>query len=156
MGRERRHDQGGLHDWKDKQNDLGADIEINRIYEFSDDMEADRIIRHDHGVEVGGTLNVVISLGRNILLKNYDKDEDPILLTFEDMANGSGEYATEENARKLAEKNDITYEIVYVHQAGKANGQIINAYRTDGETLKAGTYLPQSVTLKIVVNDDNQ
>ncbi|MBR5341408.1 MAG: PASTA domain-containing protein [Erysipelotrichaceae bacterium] len=142
------HAQGGLHDWKDKQNEMGADIKVNRTYEFSDRYPAEVIIRHDNAVEVGGTLNVVVSKGKNILLE----DGKEVVLTWADLAAGN---ATEETARALCEENDVNYEIVYSYKVGKNNGDVISAIRKDGEVLVAKTYLPQDVKVVITVSDDS-
>ncbi|MBQ2138901.1 MAG: PASTA domain-containing protein, partial [Erysipelotrichaceae bacterium] len=148
------HATGGLHDWKDKQNDLGADISINRIKEFSDDVPVNCIVRHDNGVYVGGTLNVYISRGRNILLedpKDLFRKDGITPLTWYDFANCN---LLEEEARALCDKFKITYEVVYAFQEGKNNGDMISVRRWDDKPIKAGTYLPEDITVYITINDD--
>ena len=153
------HDRGGLHDWKDKQNELGADITVNRIYDFSDDVEVDKIIRYDNKVYVGGTMNCWISKGRNILLEDpKDPTKDPCredgvtLLTWDDFYHCK---LTEEEARRLVDWAKITYEVRYDYAEGKANGEMISVRRWDDKPIKAGTYLPESITVYITICDDS-
>ena len=149
------HDRNGLHDWKDEQNDLGADIEVKRIKEFSDDIPVNKIVRYDNAVYVGGTLNVYISRGRNILLEDpkdlYRKD-GITPLTWADLQNCS---LTEEEARALCDWAGITYEVSYSYMAGKQNGEMISVERWDGKTIKAGTYLPEDIIVYITISDDS-
>ena len=140
------HDYGGLHDWKDKQNELGANIRIERTFEFSDTVPARQIIRHDMAVEVGGVLHVVVSKGWNVMLKDGE-------VTWIDLAKGNN--VTEEQARTLCETqiHPVTYEIKYSYDASRPNGYVIYAERWDHLTVKAGTYLPQDIILYIYIND---
>ncbi len=142
------HATNGLHDWKEKQNDLGADISVNRTRDFSDVWPPGVIIRHDNSVYVGGTLNCVISRGKNILLRDGD-------VTWADLAAGNG--VTEDEARKLCEEQGVNYAVEYVNKAGsgKQNGDVLYAQRWDKEKIVAGTYLPQDIVLTIYVYDDN-
>ena len=149
------HDRHGLHDWKDEQNELGADITVNRIGEFSDDVPANCIIRYDNGVYVGGTLNVYISKGRNILLEDPKDlyDADGKLITWDRLANCD---LTEEDARALCDWAKLTnVDISYSYKAGKANGELISVRRWDNKPIKAGTYLPENIILYITVCDDS-
>jgi beta-lactam-binding protein with PASTA domain len=149
------HDRHGLHDWKDEQNELGANITVNRIDEFSDDVPYDKIIRYDNGVYVGGTLNVWISKGRNILLKNPDdlKDKDGALITWERLASCD---LVEEDARALCDWAGVTnLEITYAYQPGKKNGELISVRRWDNKTIKSETYLPEDIILYITICDDS-
>ena len=147
------HATGGLHDWKDEQNALGADISVNRIRDFSDDIPAGAIIRYDNGVYVGGTLNVWISRGRNILLEDYDYDDGNSIKTLKwtDLAAG---LLTEEEARILCDQAKVTYEVEYEYREGKNNGDVISARRWDDKPIQAGTYLPEDIILYISVCDD--
>ena len=96
-------------------------------------------------VEVGGTLHVVVSKGRNILLKDNDTTK------WTDLAKGNN--MTEEEARTLCIENEVTYEIHYKYDASRPNGYVIYAERWDNLTIKAGTYLPQDIILYIYIND---
>ena len=150
------HDRGGLHDWKDQQNLLGADISVNRIYEFSDDIPVDRIIRYDNAVYVGSTMNVWISKGRNILLEDpknlYRKADGITLITWADLAACN---LVEDDARALCDWAGITYEVSYAYASGKANGEMISVRRWDNKPIQAGTYLPESITVYITICDDS-
>ena len=149
------HDRGGLHDWKDEQNDLGADISVNRIKEFSDDIPVNKIVRYDNGVYVGGTLNVYISRGRNILLEDpkdlYRKDSITPL-TWSDFYNCD---LMEEEARALCDWAGITYDVSYSYASGKLNGEMISVRRWDDKPIKAGTYLPEDIIVYITICDDS-
>ena len=142
------HDRDGLHDWKDAQNELGADIKINRIREFSDVYKEKTIIRYDNGVYVGGTLNVYVSRGRNILLVN----PTDLPYTWEDLNECK---LTEEEARKLCDSQEITYDIRYSYKEGKENGEMISVRRWDDKPIRAGTYLPEDIVVYIVICDDS-
>ena len=150
------HDRGGLHDWKDQQNELGADITVNRIYEFSDDIPVNKIIRYDNGVYVGSSMNVWISKGRNILLedpKDLFKKEDGVTpVTWADLYNCK---LVEDDARALCDWANITYEVSYAYAPGKANGEMISVRRWDDKPIAAGTYLPESITVYITICDDS-
>ena len=63
---------------------------------------------------------------------------------------------SEEEARKLCGE-DVNFEIVYINNGDpNTNGKVVNAYRADGVSLSAKTYLPQDVLLTILVNDMNR
>ena len=145
------HDRNGLHDWKDAQNELGAGITVNQIKEFSDDYPVNTIVRYDNGIYVGGTLNVYISRGRNILLEDYT-NPDGKLLKWTDLEAGN---LTEDEARELCDALKINYEISYTYKAGKNNGEVISARRWDNKPIKAGTYLPEDIVVYITVSDDS-
>ena len=145
------HAAGGLHDWKDKQNELGANITINRIKEFSDEYPAETIIRHENAVYVGGILNVYVSRGRNILLEDLER-EDGSILKWTDLEAG---VLNEDEARELCDSQKVTYEIDYSYKAGKNNGDVISARRWDNKPIKAGTYLPEDIVVYITVCDDS-
>lgn len=142
------HDRDGLHDWKDAQNELGANITINRIKDFSDDYAAGIIIRYDNSVEVGGVLNAYVSRGRNILLQN----PSDLPYTWEDLAKCK---LTEEEARTLCDLQQVTYEISYSYKQGIENGRMISIRRWDDRPIRAGTYLPEDITVYIVICDDS-
>lgn len=149
------HARHGLHDWKDEQNEKGAGITVNRIYEFSDDVPVDAIIRYDNKVYVGGTMSCWISKGRNILLedpKDLYREDETTPLTWADFYHCN---LTEEEARRLVDWAKITYEITYDYAEGKANGEMISVRRWDDKPIQAGTYLPESIPVYIVICDDS-
>jgi beta-lactam-binding protein with PASTA domain len=149
------HARHGLHDWKDEQNEKGAGITVNRIYEFSDDVPVDAIIRYDNKVYVGGTMSCWISKGRNILLedpKDLYREDETTPLTWADFYHCN---LTEEEARRLVDWAKITYEISYDYAEGKANGEMISVRRWDDKPIQAGTYLPESIPVYIVICDDS-
>ena len=150
------HDRGGLHDWKDQQNELGANISVKRNYEFSDDIPVNKIIRYDNGVYVGGTMNVWISQGRNILLEDpkdlFKKEDGKTPVTWADLYNCK---LVEDDARALCDWAKITYEVSYDYAEGKKNGELISVRRWDNKPIQAGTYLPESIIVYITVCDDS-
>ena len=62
---------------------------------------------------------------------------------------------TEEEARRLVDWAKITYEISYDYAEGKANGEMISVRRWDDKPIQAGTYLPESIPVYIVICDDS-
>ncbi|MBQ6493099.1 MAG: PASTA domain-containing protein [Erysipelotrichaceae bacterium] len=147
----------GLHEFKDAQNDKGADISTSKSHEFDDVVPAGYVISNDREVEVGGTLHVVISKGKNILLEDLpitDADGNVTeTLRWSDLASGASGM-NEEKARKLCGE-DVNFIIDYVNNGG-TNGQVVYAVRSDGGALAAGVYLPQDVTVTIIINDNSR
>ena len=134
----------GLHEKKDEENDKGADISTNKTYEYNDTVPAGFVIRNDLAVEVGGTVNIVISKGKNVLLKDLT---DPVLMW-------SDIYTYDEyQIRQLLEANEATFKVSYEKNDSVAVGHLIRISRGDGEELKAGVYLPQDVAVTVVISD---
>lgn len=144
----------GLHEAKDAANEKGADISSSKTYEFDDVVPAGYVIKNTAEVEVGGTMYVVISRGKNIWLEDLTyKDDEGVehTLYWNHMVGLS-----EEEARKLC-GDDVNFEIVYINNGdASTNGKVVNAYRGDGVSLTSGTYLPQDVVLTILINDLNR
>ena len=151
------HAPGGLHDKKDEANAKDAEISVNKTYDFSDDVKADCIISHDTKVEVGGTLNIKISRGRNIYLTDYenpkyDSTDPKSIKTYEWSKITSN---NEEYARTLCDAFDVTYVVQYKLDESKQNGDVISIVRQDnGSAPVKDTYLPQDVTVVITVCDN--
>ena len=95
-------------------------------------------------VEVGGTVNIVISKGKNVLLKDLT---DPVLMW-------SDIYTYDEyQIRQLLEANEANFKVSYEKNDSVAVGHLIRISRGDGEELKAGVYLPQDVAVTVVISD---
>ena len=135
-----------LRDWVNQANIESAALTLNNpTYDFSDIYESGEIISHTSSVAVGGTVNVVVSKGRNILLTdNSDTNWDDL---------NSGTY-TETQVRKLCEDNHLTCDVTYVADPNMANGLVKSAERSDGLQIKKSTYCPQSTIINITVVDN--
>ena len=81
-----------------------------------------------------------------------DLTVDDKVLRWSDLQSG---HLTEEEARILCDRFNVTYEISYAYKAGKENGEVISARRWDNKNIIAGTYLPEDITVYIVVCDDS-
>jgi len=144
----------GLHEYKDAQNEKGADITTSKTTAFDDVVPAGYVIKNDLEVEVGGTLYIVISRGKNVWLEDVTYTDDEGNVHELKWSNIIG--MSEEEARKLCGE-DVNFEIVYINNGDpNTNGKVVNAYRADGVSLSAKTYLPQDVLLTILVNDMNR
>jgi beta-lactam-binding protein with PASTA domain len=140
-----------LREWVNQANIESANLTLNNpTYKISDTYESGEIIWHTSSVVVGGTIDVTISEGRNILLKNINIDGKEISW---DKLSISGEY-TEDEARKLCLENSLTCNVTYVAAEGMANGRVKSAERSDGLQLKTSTYCPQSTIINIIVVDN--
>lgn len=147
---------GSLHEMKDRALEKGAGFGLAKSFEFSDTVPAGYVIYNDVRVNVGGTLTVIVSRGKNILLKNDNIDWDKFANGMKDDTNR----LTEEEARKLLDEYKksfygekvINYSVEYVSNGdtGIKIGEVISAKRTDGE-LMPNTYLPQDESIIVYV-----
>ncbi|MBQ3295754.1 MAG: PASTA domain-containing protein [Erysipelotrichaceae bacterium] len=148
---------GSLHEMKDRALEKGAGFGLAKSFEFSDTIPAGYVIYNDVRVNVGGTLTVIVSRGKNILLENVDN------MDWQKFANGMKDDTsrlTEEDARRLLDEYKksfygekvINYSVEYVSNgdAGIEIGEVISAKRTDGE-LMPNTYLPQDESVIVYV-----
>ncbi len=134
--------------WEDA-NSKGANIKMNMSKDFSDDVPVGGIITHDKKVKVGGTLNVLISRGKNILLQ--DDSASWNILRDNPLA------YMEDDIRSLCTANGATCIFKYENSDKTTeNGRVVEAYRSDKETLATGTYCPQDITITIVINDESR
>ena len=131
----------GLHEKKDLENEKGADIDTKKDYKYDDNVPLGYVIYNDREVEVGGTLNVTISRGRNILLKDTDDLKWSELYTYD-----------EYKVRQLLDANDLTYTVDYKPDSDKPSGYIHSISRADGGDLIAGVYCPQDVTITVEIS----
>lgn len=144
-----------LRDWVNQANIESANLTLNSpTYDFSDIYKSGEIISHTSSVSVGGTINTVISKGRNILLKNY-KESGKEEISWDELRDNSSKY-TEEDIRKLCDYNELSIHVTYDENGGgiEDNGKVISASRSDGERIATNTYCPQSTTIIITVVDN--
>ncbi|MBP5280159.1 MAG: PASTA domain-containing protein, partial [Erysipelotrichaceae bacterium] len=146
-----------LHEMKDRALEKGAGFSLNKSFEYSDTVPAGYVIYNDVRVNVGGSLTVIVSRGKNILLENVDN------IDWAKFANGKkadDTRLTEEDARKLLDEYKkgfygvrvINYTVEYVSNADPTIniGEVISAKRTDGD-LHPDTYLAQDESIIIYV-----
>ena len=134
----------------DEANSKGANIKLKINKEFSDYYDVGAVITSDKKVNVGGTLNVTISRGRNILLQD-DSASSWNILRDNPLA------YMEDDIRSLCTANGATCVFKYENSDKTTeNGRVVEAYRSDKETLATGTYCPQDVTITIVINDESR
>lgn len=142
-----------LRDWVNQINIESANVTLNvKESEYSDTVEAGHIISLSSKVYTNGSIDVVISKGRNILLS-----DEAGLVTWAQLAKGAktdsptiNDRVTEDEARALLDKykadgKTVNYFIEYVSNDDEniGTGHVIEAKRSDGKDLKAGTYMPQ-------------
>ena len=144
-----------LRDWVSQINIESANVTLNEpTYEFHDTIPVGEIISLSSKVYTNGSIDVVISKGKNVLLNAYTA-EDSTTYNWNKLATGSG--YTEEIARKMCEAYKVTYEVEYVNdETITTNGEVVSATRSDGVALADNTYCPQSVVITIKVNDESR
>ena len=145
-----------LYSWIKEKDAQGAHLYINVTYQLHDTIPIDHIISVSREVHNHDTVQVVVSDGKNIMLKNYTEyDENGNLLKevrWDQMDNGQ---ADEEDARRICDANGVACVITYEKKEGLYNGDVIKATRSDdGSTPLAGTYLPQRQSIRIVIADN--
>ena len=133
----------GLHEKKDLENEKGADISTEKKYYINDEVPLGYVIYNDRQVEVGGTLHVDISRGKNILLRNDDKSN----LNWADLYNYD-----EYEIRELLDYNELSYNIIYKPDSEKQSGHLHSISRSDGGDLREGVYCPQDVTVTVEIS----
>ena len=140
-----------LREWVNQANIESANLTLNNpTYKISDTYESGKIISHTKSVAVGGTIDVTISEGRNILLENKTIEGKEISW---DELSISGKYS-EDEARKLCSENSLTCNVTYIADSSMNNGMVKSAERSDGLQIKTGTYCPQSTIINITVVDN--
>ena len=151
-----------LHEMKDRALEKGAGFGVAKTLEFSDTIPVGYVIYNDVRVNVGGTLTVIVSRGKNILLEDND------VVSWAEFAMGKGidgNRLTETKAREIldgykkdGEKKVINYSVEYVSNADDTIeiGQVISATRSDGNLLP-NAYLPQGemIILYVKANSAN-
>ena len=123
------------------ENEKGADISTEKKYSLNDDVPLGYVISNDRQVEVGGTLHVDISRGKNVLLRNDDKSNWDNLYDYDEYQIG-----------ELLDYNELTYNIINKTDSDKPSGHLHSISRSDGGDLKKGVYCPQDVTVTVEIS----
>ena len=137
-----------LKAWVEKINIESARVTLNKpVYDFSDSVPAGNIISLSKKVKTGGSIDVVISKGKNVYLNDALWDTlrtDPHSLN-------------EEDVRNLSNANpDINFVFRYEKNESLENSVVLSASRSDGKQLENHTYLPQSESVVVVINDKGE
>ena len=137
-----------LKAWVEKINVESARVTLNKAtYEFSDVVPPGNIISLSKKVKTGGSIDVVISKGKNIYL------DDPLW----DTLRTDPHSLKEEDVRNLSAANpDINFVFRYEKNDSLENSVVLSASRSDGKQLESHTYLPQSESVIIVINDKGE
>lgn len=145
----------GIKNYVDEVNKLGANIKLNVSKDFYESIPVGGIISNTGKVKVSGTLNVVVSRGKNVLLKDL-YDGTTLIASFDDVVANPTNY-NEDIVKELCIANDLTYKITYINSdLTNTNGVVVGIKRSDNVTLQSGTYCPQDVEIIINVNDESR
>lgn len=133
-----------LYKWTKEKNAMGAYLSINVRYELSDTIPIDHIISMSKKSKNTDTINVVVSDGKNIMLRDLDE------ITWENVEN-------EYQGRQLCENDNVACEMKYEKHEGKYNGDVIKVRRSDDGTWPiAGTYLSQREHITFYITDNGK
>lgn len=134
--------------WVEKINIESARVTLNKpVYDFSDSVPAGNIISLSKKVKTGGSIDVVISKGKNVYLND----------TLWDTLRTDPHSLNEEDVRNLSNANpDINFVFRYEKNESLENSVVLSASRSDGKQLENHTYLPQSESIVVVVNDKGE
>lgn len=134
--------------WVEKINIESARVTLNKpVYDFSDSVPAGNIISFSKKVKTGGSIDVVISKGKNVYLND----------TLWDTLRTDPHSLNEEDVRNLSNANpDINFVFRYEKNESLENSVVLSASRSDGKQLENHTYLPQSESIVVVVNDKGE
>ncbi|MBR2533253.1 MAG: PASTA domain-containing protein [Erysipelotrichaceae bacterium] len=137
-----------LKAWVEKINIESARVTLNKpVYDFSDSVPAGNIISLSKKVKTGGSIDVVISKGKNVYLND----------TLWDTLRTDPHSLNEEDVRNLFNANpDISFVFRYEKNESLENSVVLSASRSDGKQLENHTYLPQSESIVVVVNDKGE
>lgn len=141
--------------WKETVNADGADVHVgNTTYENSDTVGAGKIIRMNYSnyVPVGASLDPVVSLGKNIFLKDIKvtSEDHEITLEWEHVKD-----YTEDQIRKLCEDNKVNYKVSYINKQDVDNNKVVEVTRDSGE-VEAHTYISESEVINVVICDKSK
>ena len=138
-----------LYKWIKAKDAQGAYLYIDVSYELHDTIPMDHIISVSKDVHNHDTVRVVVSDGKNIMLKDYENSEGK-KYSWDDLKD-------EEDARVLCEINGVSCIFTYDKKDGKTNGDVIDINRSDdGSIPRSGTYLPQRQSINIVICDNGE
>ncbi len=141
-------------------NELGANLSINPsyAYEINDSVAAGNIIRISNlgSITVGTKLNLVISEGKNILLDDYTNTTTPAEnVTWAEVVANPNSFQEVDINNLCGANAGVTCKITYQNSDTLIDSTVISISRSDGNELKSGTYIKQSVSINIVICDKN-
>ena len=145
-----------IKDFVDEINGQGAKITLNVTKDFSETVFVGDIISATRKVKVGSTLNVVVSRGKNILLKDL-YDGTTLVASWNDVVANPTNY-DEATIKELCEENGLSnHRIIYINSdLTTTNGVVVDIKRSDDIALQTDTYCPQDVEIIITVNDESR
>ena len=145
-----------IKNYLEEVNGQNANIILNVNKDFSENIPVGGIISSVGKVKVGSTLNVIVSRGKNILLKDL-YDGTTLVASWDDVVANPTNY-TEDTVKALCAENELdNLKIVYINSdLTTTNGVVVDIKRNDGVILKTGTYCPQDVEIIITVNDESR
>ena len=134
---------------KDEANGKGANIKVEVVKEFSEELPPGMLISYSRRVKVGGTQKVIVSRGRNILLRDRE------YLSWTDLANDPTHYS-EDAVKEICQELGLTYKLEYKNTEVDINGVVVEVRRSDKIEIASDTYCPQDVTITFVINDESR
>ncbi len=139
--------------WLSEVNQKGADIsKATKTFENSDTVAVGNVISiggSTNYVKTGSTIYPVVSLGRNVFLKDITT---PSSITWADIVGKS-----EADARALCGGQDetIACEFKYIQDPAATIGNVVSVKRADGSAPVAGTYISQSEAIIFEICEKN-
>ena len=145
-----------IKNYLEEVNNEGASITLNVTKDFSETIPVGGIISSSGKVKVGNTLNVVVSRGKNILLKDL-YDGTTLVASWDDVAANPTNY-NEDTVKALCADNELgNIKIIYINSdLTSTNGVVVEIKRSDDIALQTSTYCPQDVEIIITVNDESR
>ena len=145
-----------IKNYLEEVNNEGASITLNVTKDFSETIPVGGIISSSGKVKVGNTLNVVVSRGKNILLKDL-YDGTTLVASWDDVAVNPTNY-NEDTVKALCADNELgNIKIIYINSdLTSTNGVVVEIKRSDDIALQTSTYCPQDVEIIITVNDESR
>ena len=133
-----------LYRWIKEKNAQGAHLSVSVSYELNDTVEIDHIVSMSKKTKNTDTVNVVVSDGKNIMLRDDTKND----LRWSSLSN-------EYEVRQLCEYSGVACQISYTKKEGLYNGDLVSITRSDdGSRPIAGTYITQRHYIKVVIADN--
>jgi len=144
-----------LQAWISDVNSKGAGVKLGSVtYEISDSVAMNDLLMCSNKVKCGGTINCVVSNGKNILLTPQDVSGS--LLSWDDVVANPKAY-TEAQVRELVQDNGVNYVISYTANDTVEVGHVIaidrTSLRSEDKELKSNSYIPECENIIIVICD---
>ena len=144
-----------LQQWIDMVNDEGAGLHIGNVsYEINDTVPVGNIISLPDSVVTGGSINIVVSRGKNIWLTEYKNPEtSEIIATWDDMVINPGNY-NEETVRGYCADAGVSFVVSYAKSTTIEPNHMISIKRSDNEPLCINSYIAEDVVIQIVICEE--